>query len=158
VTLLDTRPPIWRRIQVKDRTLDKLHEHIQTAMGWTNSHLHDFKIRGQDYGDPLPAGKVAGPRTIPSGDRSVLSLVLLPSWLGRLSPAGDKPHGAAFLPARFFGSPFDKISYPCLSSAGPSLLEKCNSGKDEKGGGLSPSGAGGQQPAPAFPARISLKS
>jgi hypothetical protein len=53
ITLLDTRPPIWRRIQVKDGTLDKLHEHIQTAMGWTNSHLHDFKIGGKDYGDPL---------------------------------------------------------------------------------------------------------
>jgi hypothetical protein len=53
ITLLDTRPPIWRRIQVKDCTLDKLHEHIQTAMGWTNSYLHDFKIQGKDYGDPL---------------------------------------------------------------------------------------------------------
>ena len=37
ITLLDSQPPIWRRIQVKDCTLDKLHEHIQTAMGWTNS-------------------------------------------------------------------------------------------------------------------------
>lgn len=53
ITLLVIRPPIWRRIQVKDCTLDKLHEHIQTAMGWTNSHLHDFKIGGKDYGDPL---------------------------------------------------------------------------------------------------------
>ena len=53
ITLLDTRPPIWRRIQVKDGTLDKLHEHIQTAMGWTNSHLHDFKVGGQRYGDPM---------------------------------------------------------------------------------------------------------
>src|SRR5262249_30538526 len=48
ITLLDTRPPIWRRIQVKDCTLDRLHEHVQTAMGWTNSHLHDCKIGGQD--------------------------------------------------------------------------------------------------------------
>ena len=53
VTLLDARPPIWRRIQVKDCTLDKLHEHIQTAMGWTNSHLHHFKLKEQLYGDPL---------------------------------------------------------------------------------------------------------
>ena len=37
ITLLESQPPIWRRIQVKDCTLDKLHEHIQTAMGWTNS-------------------------------------------------------------------------------------------------------------------------
>jgi hypothetical protein len=53
VTLLDTKPPIWRRIQVSDGTLDKLHEHIQTAMGWTNSHLHHYRIDGQLYGDPM---------------------------------------------------------------------------------------------------------
>jgi hypothetical protein len=53
ITLLDIQPAIWRRIQVKDCTLDKLHERIQTAMGWTNSHLHDFKIGEQLYGDPM---------------------------------------------------------------------------------------------------------
>jgi hypothetical protein len=53
ITLLDTQPPIWRRIQVKDGTLDKLHEHIQSAMGWTNSHLHHFRVGEQLYGDPL---------------------------------------------------------------------------------------------------------
>jgi hypothetical protein len=53
ITLLDTRPPVWRRIQVKNCTLDKLHEYIQTAMGWTNSHLHHFKIGEQLYGDPM---------------------------------------------------------------------------------------------------------
>lgn len=52
ITLLDSKPPIWRRIQVKDCTLDKLHEHIQTALGWTNSHLHHFRIGEQLYGDP----------------------------------------------------------------------------------------------------------
>ena len=51
-TLLESNPPIWRRIQVQDCTLDKLHEHIQTAMGWTNSHLHQFDIKGERYGDP----------------------------------------------------------------------------------------------------------
>ena len=52
ITLMESEPPIWRRIQVKDCTLDKLHEHIQTAMGWTNSHLHEFEINGQRHGDP----------------------------------------------------------------------------------------------------------
>ena len=52
ITLLDTQPAIWRRIQVRGCTLDKLHEHIQTAMGWTNSHLHHFRIGKQLYGDP----------------------------------------------------------------------------------------------------------
>ena len=53
ITLLESQPPIWRRIQVKDCTLDAFHEHIQTAMGWTNSHLHQFRIGEQLYADPL---------------------------------------------------------------------------------------------------------
>lgn len=52
IKLLGSKPAIWRRIQVEDGTLDKLHEHIQTAMGWRNSHLHHFEIDGQLYGDP----------------------------------------------------------------------------------------------------------
>jgi len=52
ITLQRTQPPIWRRIQMKNCTLDKLHEHIQTAMGWMNAHLHHFRIDGTRYGDP----------------------------------------------------------------------------------------------------------
>ena len=52
ITLLEVMPPIWRRIQVRNCTLDKLHERIQTAMGWTNSHLYQFVINGERYGDP----------------------------------------------------------------------------------------------------------
>lgn len=53
ITLIGSKPPIWRRIQVEDCTLDKLHEHIQTAMGWTNSHLHRFEIGDRQYADPM---------------------------------------------------------------------------------------------------------
>ncbi len=52
ITLLESQPPIWRRIQVRNCTLDRFHERIQTAMGWTNSHLHRFEIDGERYGDP----------------------------------------------------------------------------------------------------------
>lgn len=52
ITLLESQPPIWRRIQVKDSSLDKFHQRIQTAMGWTNSHLHQFEIGGARVGDP----------------------------------------------------------------------------------------------------------
>ena len=63
ITLLETGPPIWRRIQVGDCTLDKLHEHVQTAMGWTNSHLHHFRSTAGSYGDPLlMAGGLRGER------------------------------------------------------------------------------------------------
>lgn len=52
ITLKGIWPPIWRRIQAKDCSLDRLHEHIQTAMGWTNSHVHQFMIGGVLHGDP----------------------------------------------------------------------------------------------------------
>jgi hypothetical protein len=53
ITLLEIKPPIWRRIQVQDCTLDEFHEHVQTSMGWTNSHLHKFKIGERKYADPM---------------------------------------------------------------------------------------------------------
>ena len=52
IVLLDTDPVIWRRIETKDVMLEKLHELIQTAMGWTNSHLHQFEIADVRYTDP----------------------------------------------------------------------------------------------------------
>lgn len=60
ITLLESRPPIWRRIQVEDCTLDKLHEHIQTAMGWANSHMNHFRIRKDLFGDPMLMGENFG--------------------------------------------------------------------------------------------------
>lgn len=40
ITLLEIKPPIWRRIQIPDCTLAVLHEVIQAAMGWENCHMH----------------------------------------------------------------------------------------------------------------------
>ena len=43
VTLQYSKPPIWRRLEVPGNTsLAKLHDIIQLAMGWTDSHLHWF--------------------------------------------------------------------------------------------------------------------
>ena len=48
VTLIGTRPPVWRRILVpRDITLRNLHRTLQTVMGWTNSHLHQFVLPRQ---------------------------------------------------------------------------------------------------------------
>ena len=53
VMLNDSKPPIWRRILVADTTtLAKLHDILQTVMGWTNSHLHHFIINEEFYGSP----------------------------------------------------------------------------------------------------------
>ncbi len=56
ITLRDIKPPVWRRVQVKDCTLAQLHDILQTCMGWTNSHLHAFEIGGEQYSEPDPTG------------------------------------------------------------------------------------------------------
>lgn len=55
ITLRDSKPPIWRRVLVPGSIrLDALHDVIQSAMGWTNSHLHAFEIDGGQFGVPDP--------------------------------------------------------------------------------------------------------
>ena len=43
IDLRATRPPLWRRLELaSDLFLDQVHEIIQVAFGWTDSHLHEF--------------------------------------------------------------------------------------------------------------------
>lgn len=45
VELQDIQPKIWRRLLVpSDILLVDFHRILQTAMGWTNSHLHLFDV------------------------------------------------------------------------------------------------------------------
>ena len=53
VTLEGIEPTVWRRLQVPgDATLGWLHAVIQVAMGWRNSHLHQFVVGERRYSDP----------------------------------------------------------------------------------------------------------
>ena len=55
VTLAGIKPPVWRRILVHASTpLDRVHEYIQAAFGWWNSHLYEFEIDRVRYGIPDP--------------------------------------------------------------------------------------------------------
>lgn len=55
ITLIDSKPPIWRRLLISsETTLNKLHDIIQVAMGWTDSHLHAFRINGEEFSAPMP--------------------------------------------------------------------------------------------------------
>ena len=48
VTLRSTRPPIWRRLLVPaDTTLTRLHRVLEIAMGWQDSHMHEFRVDGR---------------------------------------------------------------------------------------------------------------
>jgi len=50
ITLQDIQPAVRRRIQVDSSIkLSDLHKVLQTAMGWTDSHLHQFIKDGKNY-------------------------------------------------------------------------------------------------------------
>ncbi len=72
VVLSDVEPAIWRRVQVRSSiTVARLHKVLQIVMGWTDSHLHDFRAGEVCYG-------VAHPELPPREDerKTVLSDVL----------------------------------------------------------------------------------
>ncbi|MDO8578515.1 MAG: plasmid pRiA4b ORF-3 family protein, partial [Dehalococcoidales bacterium] len=59
VTLKESKPLIWRRVQVPGSvTLHRLHMILQYVMGWTNSHLYRFDIAGTEYSLPDPDGEL----------------------------------------------------------------------------------------------------
>lgn len=52
VDLDGTKPPLWRRLELaSDLFLDQVHEIMQVAFGWTDSHLHQFGS-GPGHYDP----------------------------------------------------------------------------------------------------------
>ena len=55
ITLDDVKPVVLRRVEVPfDIRLDRLHLTIQTAMGWTNSHLYEIRGGGVGWSAPDP--------------------------------------------------------------------------------------------------------
>jgi len=60
VTLDGIVPPIWRQLDVPARvTLAKLHDLLQVALGWTNSHLHVFEIGDERIAVPFELEQLA---------------------------------------------------------------------------------------------------
>jgi hypothetical protein len=55
IELREVRPAVLRRVQVPgELSLAGLHAVVQVAMGWTDSHLHEFDVDGARYGLPDP--------------------------------------------------------------------------------------------------------
>jgi hypothetical protein len=55
ITLDDVVPQVLRRVVVPiNIRLDRLHLVIQAAMGWTNSHLWEIRVRDIGWGIPDP--------------------------------------------------------------------------------------------------------
>lgn len=51
ISLEYIKPPIWRRVQIDNCTLDELHEIIQISMGWDNEHMYAFVVADEECGD-----------------------------------------------------------------------------------------------------------
>lgn len=57
IRLLDIEPQIWRRIEIRaEKSFWDLHVALQNAMGWTDSHLHDFEFPTADVRKPTWIG------------------------------------------------------------------------------------------------------
>src|SRR5512145_994011 len=51
VTIRHIKPGIWRRVRIPaDAPLGALHDLLQLAFGWQNSHLHDFEVNKIQFG------------------------------------------------------------------------------------------------------------
>ena len=62
IILNDVDPQPMRHIEVPLKIrLDRLHEVIQAAMGWTDSHLYEFRVGNAGWGVPDPDGFYDGP-------------------------------------------------------------------------------------------------
>ncbi len=63
VTLNDVAPTVLRRLDVPiDLRLDRLHLVLQAVLGWTNTHLWEFRAGGVGWGIPDPEwDRGAGP-------------------------------------------------------------------------------------------------
>lgn len=62
ITLADVEPKVVRRIDVPFRIrLDRLHQILQAAMPWTDSHLYEFTAGGTGWGVPDPDNISDGP-------------------------------------------------------------------------------------------------
>ena len=74
ITLMETNPPVWRRIQVPENyTFWGLHVAIQDSMGWTDSHLHEFRVKEPRTGREMHLG-------IPDDEYDDDLHKILPGW------------------------------------------------------------------------------
>jgi len=57
ITLLDLDPAPWREVEVPlSMTFKGLHDTIQAAFLWFDSHLWEFEFAGRRYGEPFDDG------------------------------------------------------------------------------------------------------
>ncbi len=76
ITLQGTKPPIWRRILVDNRTtFSQLHYIILITMGWCGGHLYEFKVYGHRIGEPYRDDDGWGGNLVDASKKSLDSLL-----------------------------------------------------------------------------------
>jgi len=64
-----TKPPVWRRVQLRaDTRLDQLHEILQAALGWENYHMHAFEFGEERFGVRDPELDFSDERKVTLGE------------------------------------------------------------------------------------------
>ena len=96
IDLLGIKPPIWRIIQVPETdTFWDLHVAIQSAMGWTDSHLHLFEINDPktgaecEIGIPEEEGFFGDKKTLPGWEQKIADYFFQETVAGYLYDFGD---------------------------------------------------------------------
>ncbi len=79
ITLDGMDPPIWRMVIVPAAIgLEQLHVVLQVAMGWTNSHLHEFRQGRRRFAPPDPDGDGFGAKAEDEADYLLCELLKRP--------------------------------------------------------------------------------
>ena len=137
VTLSDVEPQVLRRFDVPLKIkLNRLHDVIQAAMGWADSHLYEFRAGGVGWGVPDSDGYYDGP--LPASKTSLLDVLVsmrrrpLPRLIDQTgfgTAFGLRGFGAHFLVRRSKLSRIRPISASSGSNCPPchSSIRSCSS-------------------------------
>ncbi len=116
IELLEVSPPVWRRIQVPSTySFWDLHVAIQDAMGWTDSHLHAFRI-----GSPADEDQVEIGIPDPDGEYNVV-----PGWEREVTRHFVKPRNQVFYEYDFGDSWQHAIVLERILAAEPTVTYPC---------------------------------
>jgi hypothetical protein len=79
ISLENISPEIWREILVpKNYTFYQLHYAIQIAMGWTNSHLNEFIVKGYKIGILYDGMEEYDDELLDSKEIKIMSIIFEP--------------------------------------------------------------------------------
>jgi len=124
ITLMGSKPSIWRRKQIPSTyTFWDFHVAITDAMGWLDYHLHIFEMK-----DPKTYGKIEV--GIPDEEDEAFDRIILPDFKKRISKYFYEHNKTATYEYDFGDSWRHKILFEKIIEAGPKeKYPKCISGK-----------------------------